>query len=161
MDWENFFENIGIWYNTFVDWYLQQPLYGQILALIGIIAILALAVTLLYYIIKGISYLIYYSIKGIFYLLKYVGYGIFKLFEGFYLLVSGKTKIKKQNNNQFNTQHNYSKNQQVLLEYCRECGRKITNKMKNHLELNEVVFCVNCGTRLRREQTIQPISVSY
>ncbi|MFX0003896.1 MAG: hypothetical protein ACFE9C_10810 [Candidatus Hodarchaeota archaeon] len=161
MDWENFLENIGIWYNIFVEWYLQQPLYGQILAIIGIIAILALVVTLLYYIIKGIAYLIYYVIKGVFYLLKYIGYGVFKLFEGFYLLVSGKSKLKKQNSNHFNYHNNSIGEQRILLEYCSECGKKITNKMKNHLKINEFVFCINCGTRLRREQAIQSLTVSY
>lgn len=161
IDWENFLDNIGIWYSTFVEWYLEQPLYGQVLAIIGIIALLALAVTLLYYIIKGIAYLVYYSIKGVFYLLKYIGYGIFKLFEGFYLLVSGKSKSKAQNNNEFNIQNNSTKEHRVFLEYCCECGKRITNKMKYHLEANETVFCVNCGTRLTRDQAIQPLTVSH
>ncbi len=161
MDWENFLENIGVWYNTFVEWYLAQPLYGQVLAIIGLVALLALTVTLLYYIIKGIAYLIYYIIKGIFYLLKYIGYGIYKLFEGFYLLVSGKSKSQTQNNNQYNIQNNSTKEPRIFLEYCSECGKKFTNKMKYHLESTEIVFCVNCGTRLRIDQAIQPLTVSH
>jgi len=161
MDWETFLRNIGVWFNIFIDWYLEQPLYGQVLAAIGIIALLALVVTLLYYIIKGIAYLIYYIIKGIFYLLKYIGYGIFKLFESFYLLVSGKSKSKEKKDDHLNIQNNHSKNPRVFIEYCSECGEKISNKMKIHLKRNEIVFCVNCGTRLSREQAIQTLTVSH
>jgi len=131
------------------------------LAIIGIIALFALAVTLLYFIIKGIAYLIYYTIKGIYYLLKYIGYGIFRLFEGFYLLVSGKSKSKSISNHKVNDQNNYTKGSQVLLEYCSECGRKITKKMKYHLEASQIVFCVNCGARLRIDQDILSLSISY
>ncbi len=161
MDWDKFLEDIGIWYNIFVEWYLQQPLYGQVLAIIGIVALLALAVTLLYFIIKGIAYLIYYTFKGIFYLLKYIGYGFFKLCEGFYFLVSGKSKSKVENNTNFNSQNNFSKERRVYLEYCCECGQKISYKMKNHLKQNEIVFCVNCGTLLRKNQPVQPVIVSH
>lgn len=161
MNWENLLENISIWYNIFLEWYLQQPLYGQVLAIIGIIAILVLTVLLIYYIIKGIAYLIYYSIKGVFYLLKYIGYGFFKLFEGFYLLVSGKSKYKSQNNNQFNIWNNSTKEPRIFLEYCSECGKRLSNKMKNYLKKNEIVYCVNCGTRIERIQAVQSIAVSH
>ena len=70
MDWRNIVDKIYLMYNEFVEWYLVQPIYGQILAIIGIIALLALAVTLIYYVIKGIAYLIFYILKGIYYLLK-------------------------------------------------------------------------------------------
>jgi len=57
MDWENLLENISVWYNIFLEWYSQQPLYGQVLAIIGIIAILVSIVILIYYIIKGIAWI--------------------------------------------------------------------------------------------------------
>jgi len=161
MDWENLLENISVWYNIFLEWYSQQPLYGQVLAIIGIIAILVSIVILIYYIIKGIAYLIYYSIKGVFYLLKYIGYGFFKLFEGFYLLVSGKSKYKSRNNNQFNIRNSSTMEHRIFLEYCSECGKRLNNKMKDHLEKNEIVFCVNCGTRIERIQAVQSIIVSH
>ncbi|MFW9972309.1 MAG: hypothetical protein ACFFDF_19140 [Candidatus Odinarchaeota archaeon] len=161
MDWETFLENIGVWYNTFVEWYLQQPLYGQVLAIIGIVALLALLITLIYYLVKGIAYLVYYIIKGIFYLLKYIGYGIFKLFQGFYLIVSGESKSKTKNYNQISHQNNSIKEPIVFIAYCSECGKKVTNKMKYHLETHEIVFCVNCGTRLRRNQATQPYIISH
>ena len=128
MDWRNFLENIGEWFNIFIDWYLDQPLYGQVLVIIGIIAVLALTVTLVYYIIKGIAYLIYYIIKGIFYLLKYIGYGIFRVFEGFYLLVSGKSKSQTQNDSQHIPDNN-PKDLPISLEFCSECGKHINKKI--------------------------------
>lgn len=161
MDWETFLRNIGLWFNTFIEWYIQQPLYGQVLVIIGMVAVLALTVTLLYYIIKGVAYLFYYTIKGVFYLLKYIGYGIYKLFEGFYLLVSGKSKLKTGKNNEITIRNECLDEKRFLLEYCCECGKKISNNMKNHLKANEIVFCVNCGTRLTRKQTIQPLTVSH
>ena len=161
MDWETFLENIGIWYNVFIEWYLEQPLYGQVLAIIGIITLLALAVTLLYFIIKGIAYLIYYTIKGIYYLLKYIGYGIFRLFEGFYLLVSGKSKSKSISNHKVNDQNNYIKGSQVLLEYCSECGKKISEKMKTNFEKNGMTFCENCGKHLTLSNALKTLVISH
>ncbi|MFX0023577.1 MAG: hypothetical protein ACFE9S_14720 [Candidatus Hermodarchaeota archaeon] len=161
MDWETFLQNIGLWFSTFIEWYIEQPLYGQVLVIIGIVAILALAVTLIYYIIKGIAYLIYYTIKGIFYLLKYIGYGIYKLFEGFYLLVSGKSTLKTEKNNDINISNKRLDEQRYILEFCSECGKRISNKMKKHLKTHEIVFCVNCGTRITRKQTVHPLTVSH
>ncbi|MDX1798445.1 MAG: hypothetical protein R3255_07340 [Candidatus Lokiarchaeia archaeon] len=162
MDWETFLENIGLWFNTFIEWYIEQPLYGQVLVIIGIVAVLALTVTLLYYIIKGVAYLIYYIIKGVFYLLKYIGFGIYKLFEGFYFLVSGKSKLKTKKNKEINIEHKTLNYQQVLpLKFCSECGKRISTSMKNHLKSNENVFCVNCGTRLNRKNVIYSLAVSH
>lgn len=161
MDWRDFLESIGVWYNLFIEWYAQQPLYGQILVLIGIIALLALVITLIYYIIKGIGYLVYYIIKGVYYLLKGIGYGFFKLFEGFYLLVSGKSKSSKQKNNQNNIQNNSPYEYQFNIEYCSECGRKFSEKMRVHLETNGMAFCENCGKGLRLNYALKPPTLSY
>ncbi|MFX1390957.1 MAG: hypothetical protein ACFE9Z_12905 [Promethearchaeota archaeon] len=153
MDWNNFLENIGLWFNEFIDWYSMQPIYAQVLVIIGIIALLALAITLTYYIIKGIAYLVYYIIKGVYYILKGIGYGFLKLCEGFYNLISGKSNIKLQTNTPNNI-HNQ-------IEFCSECGKKVTNKMKKHLETNGVVFCVSCGNQFTRYHTTQPITISH
>ena len=72
MEWENIFNSIGSWYNVFIEWYISAPIYGQVFALIGLITLLALAITLLFYVIKGIAYLVYYTFKGVYYLLKYI-----------------------------------------------------------------------------------------
>jgi len=145
MDWRNIVENIYLGYNEFLEWYLVQPIYGQVLAIIGIIALLALAVTLIYYVIKGIAYLIFYTLKGIYYLLKGIGLGIFKLCEGFYKLVSGEFKTKKQteiNNGHTGSQFN-GMNTNVL--FCNECGKRFSEKMMEKILSNGNVFCINCG----------------
>ena len=101
----------------------------QILSIIGIIALLALAVTLIYYVIKGIAYLFYYILKGIYYLLKGIGFGIFKLCEGFYKLVSGELKANKQiENSNTNGENQFDRNQDSSI-FCTECGRKFSEKM--------------------------------
>ena len=72
----------GVPWEEIVDWYLTQPLYGQILVLVGLIALLALAVVILYYVLKGVAYLVYYVLKGVYYLLKGIGLLFYKIFEG-------------------------------------------------------------------------------
>ena len=145
MDWRNIVDNSYLWYNEFVEWYLVQPIYGQILAIIGIIALLALAVTLIYYVIKGIAYLIFYILKGIYYLLKGIGLGIFKLCEGFYNLVSGKSKTKKQTENNNLYIGNQINRTDYNILYCNECGKRFSENMINKTLSNGNVFCVYCG----------------
>ena len=132
---------IGVWYNEFIEWYFVQPIYGQILALVGIIAIIALSITLIYYMIKGIAYLVYYIIKGIYYLLKGIGLGIFKLCEGFYNLVSGKYKsVEKSQNNNSQTPEFIN-----TAFYCTECGKKFSDKILSQLGKSGLAFCMSCG----------------
>ncbi len=161
MDWENFFNDINMWYNIFIDWYLEQPIYGQVFALIGIIALIALLITLIYFIIKGIAYLVYYIFKGLYYLLRYIGYGFYKLFEGFYYLVSGKSKSSNQIDLQANINENFTSEYHYNLEYCSECGRKFSEKMKYSLERNGMVFCVNCGKKFIRNNNLKSITLSH
>ncbi|MHA1987103.1 MAG: hypothetical protein ACW98D_10725 [Promethearchaeota archaeon] len=146
MDWRDIVDNLYLWYIEFIDWYLVQPIYGQILVIVGIIAILALVITIVYYIIKGIAYLIYYILKGVYYLLKGIGLGLFKLSEGFYYLVSGEERPKKQTEN-----NNLITNREVNITvlYCSECGVKFTEKMINQMYSNNIAYCVNCGKALK------------
>ena len=161
MDWENFFDTIGFWYNMFIEWFLEQPIYGQVLSIIGIITVFALVITLVYYTIKGIAYLVYYLFKGLYYLLKYIGYGFFKLFEGFYFLISGKQKPSKQNVEQVTIQNNIIDNNLYILEYCSECGKKISEKMKTNFEKNGMTFCENCGKHLTLSNALQTLVISH
>ncbi len=161
MEWENIFNNISFWYNIFVEWYLEQPIYGQVLAIIGIITLLALVITLVYYVIKGIAYLVYYVFKGLYLLLKYIGYGFYKLTEGFYYLVSGKSKPSKQENSQTNIRNNSTSEYQYILEYCSECGRRMSERMKSHFNENGMAFCENCGTRLTLNHALRTLAISH
>ena len=145
MDWKNITDTIILWYNEFVEWYLFQPIYGQVLSIIGIITLLTLVVTLIYYVIKGIAYLIYYILKGSYLLLKGIGLGIYKLCEGFYKLVSGEIKIKKSSENG----NLYSGNQFNAVQsnnlYCNECGKRFSEKMMRKIQTNGNVYCIHCG----------------
>jgi len=161
LDWENFFNTIGFWYNLFVDWFIEQPIYGQVFAIIGLITLMALAIILIYYTIKGIAYLVYYLFKGIYYLLKGIGYGFYKLFEGFYSLISGKSKSSKEKNEQTNIQNNIIYSNHYILEYCSECGRKLSEKMKTHFEKNGMTFCENCGKQLTLNNALTTLTVSH
>ena len=146
MDWRDIVNNLYLWYDEFVNWYLVQPIYGQILTIVGIIAILALVITVVYYIIKGIAYLIYYILKGTYYLLKGIGLGFYKLCEGFYYLVSGEQNPKKQTKND-NCKINLEVDNTIL--YCSECGIRLSEKMMNQLFSSNIVYCVNCGKALK------------
>jgi hypothetical protein len=148
MDWKNITDTIILWYDKFVEWYSIQPIYGQVLAIVGIIAILSLAVVAIYYLIKGIAYLVYYTLKGIYYLLKGIGLGIFKLCEGFYNLVSGKSKTKKQTENTGLLVEDQINRFNNTILYCTECGKRFSENMINKIISIGNVFCVNCGKKL-------------
>ncbi len=154
MDWRDIIDNLTLWYNEFINWYLVQPIYGQILSIIGIIAILTLIITLVYYIIKGIAYLIYYILKGIYYILKGIGLLFYKLCKGFYDLISGEKKLKKQTQND-NLQNAMSIRNNNL--YCTECGKRFTEKMINQMLLRNIAYCVNCGKGLRLIKYQEPL----
>ena len=152
MNWSNIFESMYFWYNEFVGWYLVQPIYIQILSIIGIITLLSLVIILVFYLIKGIAYLIYYFLKGIYYILKGIGYGFFKLCKGFYNLVSGKSNSKTQPENK-NIQVEDSDRRAIL--YCTECGKAFSEKMILKLYNEGTVFCVNCGENFKLIETFR------
>ena len=154
MDWRDIVNNLHLWYMEFVDWYLVQPIYGQILTIVGIIAILALVITVVYYIIKGIAYLVYYILKGTYYLLKGIGLGFFKLSEGLYYLVSGEQNPKKQTKND-NCKTNLEVNKTIL--YCSECGIRLSVKMINQMFSSNIAYCVNCGKALKLVKYQEPL----
>ncbi len=157
MDWSNIFENMYLWYNEFADWYLIQPIYVQILSIIGIITLLSLTIILVYYLIKGIAYLIYYILKGVYYLLKGIGYGIFKLCEGFYNLISGSSNSKKQTENKIIPIEDSNRRTTI---YCTECGKAFSEKMIKKLFNDGIVFCVYCGKNFKSVEIIRAPIIS-
>jgi hypothetical protein len=160
MNWNDFLENIRIWFNEFIDWYLIQPHYGQVLVGIGIVALLALIITLVYYILKGIAYLVYYIMKGMYYILKGIGYGFYKLFECLYYLVSGKTRNSPQQDSKSLVENNIKDKSLVIFEFCNECGAKISEKMRKHLDTYGMVFCVNCGNQFTLKYPLESCPIS-
>ncbi len=150
-----------------VNWFLIQPVYAQVLVLIGVFAVLTLAVILVYYILKGVGYLIYYILKGVYYLLKGIGLLFYKIFEGLYYAISGKPKPDK---NQDIIQQvppqvivvkqvkepivPIQKTIQVVhpeVTFCSECGNKFTDSMVQTLSERGVAYCIHCGNKKTQE----------
>jgi len=157
----------GIAWQEIVNWFLAQPLYAQVLVIIGVFAVLVLAVILVYYILKGVAYLVYYLLKGVYYLLKGIGLLFYKLFEGLYYAISGKTKPEsspapeKQVPPQAIKEEEpivpIQKSEQVVhaeVAYCSECGNKFTDSMIQSLSERGVAYCIHCGNKKTQEYQI-------
>jgi len=149
MDWRDIVDTLSLWYNEFVDWYLTQPIYGQILVIVGIIAILALIIVVLYYVLKGIAYLIYYILKGIYLILKGIGLGIYKLCEGFYYLVARKFRPPKQTESEDSEKESDQIKLNISLLYCSECGKRFSKKMINNIYNSGIAYCIFCGMEFK------------
>ncbi len=162
------FSDIAIWWQEIVTWFLAQPLFAQVLVIIGVVAVLVLAVILVYYVLKGVAYLIYYLFKGIYYLLKGIGLLFYKIFEGLYYAISGKPKPQKccETPNEQQTQQQQSTQQPPQVEeepivpiqktpqvvhpeitFCSECGNKFTDTMLESLSTSGVAYCIHCGSK--------------
>ncbi|MFX1329625.1 MAG: hypothetical protein ACFE91_15970 [Promethearchaeota archaeon] len=149
----------GIAWQEIVDWFLVQPIFAQVLVLIGVFAVLALAVILVYYILKGVAYLVYYILKGVYYLLKGIGLLFYKIFEALYYAISGKPKpeccnppqeqktppqIMQEEEPIVPIQKTY---QAVPTEvaYCSECGNRFSDSMLQNLSSKGTAYCIHCG----------------
>ncbi len=147
--------HVDPYWQAFTEWFLKIPLLGQILIIVGAIAILALIIIGVFYLIKGVAYLIYYLFKGIFSLLKIIGKGIYKIIEALFYAISGKEKPPKQKKH-INTEEiplieEKQPTQDSSLEaegkcFCSECGSKLSDGMISHLNSRGQVFCIHCGS---------------
>ena len=148
----------GIAWEEIVNWYLAQPLYGQILILVGVVALLALAIVIVYYVLKGVAYLVYYILKGVYYLLKGIGLLFYKLFEALYYAISGETKPEKppveeqQNPSPVEEQPEpivpAQKSFQTVysdVTFCSECGSEFSETMIQTLSDKGFAYCIHCG----------------
>ena len=167
---------IGITWQEIVNWFLAQPIFAQVLVLIGVFAVLTLAVILVYYILKGVGYLVYYILKGVYYLLKGIGLLFYKIFEGLYYAISGKPKPEKNQVvviQQVPVQQAAPQVRQVKQEeepivpiqdiqqivrpevtFCSECGNKFTDSMLQTLSDRGVAFCIHCGNKKTQDYQI-------
>ncbi len=148
---------IGKQWEEIVRWFGIQPIYAQILILVGVIALLALVITLVYYIFKGAAYLVYYLLKGAYNLLNGLGLLIYTALETLYYEITGKPKPGTELNPQSDSpqtdknpepiapvQKNYQQIEPDAI-FCTECGSKYTDSMMHTLSNNESVFCIHCG----------------
>ncbi|TFG16918.1 MAG: hypothetical protein EU531_04905 [Promethearchaeota archaeon] len=157
VDWNSILDQVLIYWEEFASWFLNIPIYGQILVIFGAVAILIIAGVLVYYILKGVAYLVYYILKGTYLLLKAIFLGIYKLFKELYYAISGKPKpINEQEKEKvLNINSNVSQEINPIpselqminpnAAYCSECGSPLSEKMLHQLSENGVVYCVNCG----------------
>ena len=151
----------GVTWQEIVDWFLAQPLYGQILVIVGAVAILALAVVIVYYVLKGVAYLIYYVLKGVYYLLKGIGLLFYKIFEALYYAISGKPKPGSQDkqNQEVIQKHVqvYSYPQKLVqvvepeASFCTECGSRFSENMMIQLKEKGFVYCIHCGKNFKSD----------
>jgi predicted Zn-ribbon and HTH transcriptional regulator len=157
VDWNSIIDQALVYWEEFASWFLNIPIYGQILVIFGAVAILIIAGVLVYYILKGIAYLVYYIIKGIYLLLKGIILGIYKLFRELYYDISGKPKPVKDNNEEEVLSVNSKVSEQIKpisselqiinpnAAFCSECGFQFSEKMLQQLSENGLLYCVNCG----------------
>ena len=157
----------GTTWQEIVNWFLIQPIYAQILVLVGVFAVLTLAVILVYYILKGVGYLVYYILKGVYYLLKGIGLLVYKIFEGLYYAISGKPKPDKNQDTvqQAPPQVIVIKQVEELIvpiqktvqyirpevAFCSECGNKFSDSMVQTLSERGVAYCIHCGNKKSQE----------
>jgi len=160
VDWKNYhFDWFMLYWNQFVEWFMVQPLFAQILVVAGIFAILSLTLVIVYYIIKGFVYLVYYILKGVYYLLRYIALGVYKLFKALYYAISGKKKptnnhVQNSNVHQ-NFQQDYKPHPSKIIRikepdkvrYCSECGAEFTEKVSSLLISRGRVYCEHCGKK--------------
>ncbi len=148
----------GIPWQEIVDWYLAQPIYGQIFVLIGIFALLALAVVIVYYVLKGVAYLIYYVLKGVYYLLKGIGLLFYKIFEALYYAISGKPKPESVPAQEQQAPTLVIEEPEPIVPiqktfqrvhpdvaFCSECGNIFSDSMMHTLSGKGFVYCIHCG----------------
>jgi len=139
VNWESYPFNWFIEYwNEFVDWFVIQPLFAQILVIAGIFAIIAATIFIIYYIF----------------------FGIYKFFDAIYKAIVGEEKpIEKTidiNSSKEIIIQNYRhrprpngvqiKNPKSV-HFCSECGVEFSNKITGLLLSRGIVYCENCGKK--------------
>lgn len=143
VDWNSIIDQLLIYWEEFASWFLNIPIYGQILVIFGAVAILIL-----------VGVLVYYILKGVYLLLKGIIIGIYKLLRELYYAISGKEKPVKVQEMENHVYEDVEQVKPVVSElkvinpnasYCSECGSQFSERMLRQLSENGVVFCVHCG----------------
>jgi hypothetical protein len=161
VDWNIIAENALHFLQDFMEWFLSIPLYGQVLVVIAIAAVLVLTVIVVYYVLKGAVYLVYYILKGVYLLLKGIGLLFYKLFKAIYYAISGKpccSLEQKQVEQELTPQLQKEPEAQKIepLEeqldiinpraaYCTTCGSEFSERMHQQLIERGIAYCALCG----------------
>ena len=157
------------WYvngSEFVSIFWNLPVIMQILIVIGIVLVLGLVFTGIYYLIKGICYLIYYILMGVFYLIKGIVIGFYRLCEALYYAISGKQKpIKGAKAAPLQQapvaapvviiQKTVPVHNTEEVSFCPHCGVKFTERMMDNLKTKGMVYCNFCGKGFSRDGSVE------
>ncbi len=166
-------------WNEFVDYFWSQPVFGQVLIVIGVATLLTLIGIGLYYLIKGIAYGLYYLFKGIAYLLYYiflgigyifygVGLGLVKLVQWIYYGITGKPRPVKQkkeieapkteaipnNGQQVQPEPVQKFPSEIIAQFkkvCPGCGVEFSENIVNALKSQGIAYCEHCGKGFKAE----------
>ncbi|TFG02777.1 MAG: zinc ribbon domain-containing protein [Promethearchaeota archaeon] len=146
------------YWSWFLEWFINLPLVGQILVVIGITTVIILSSIGLYYLLKGIGYLIYYLCKGIYFILKGIALGFYKLLIGIYHLIFGK---QEANDNESDTSQEIELQKEPVpliqksvesipssISFCPECGIEFTDMARRKMNENGQVYCTYCGNKV-------------
>jgi len=162
VNWNAIADQSFLYWQEFLQWFLSIPIYGQVLVVVGAVAVLILAGIIVYYVLKGVAYLVYYILKGVYLLLKGIFLGLYKLFEELYYGITGKPRpVKKEKEPEVEPHVSDAQVEEPRIEtptvikhispiqpdaaYCSECGNQFTEQMQQKLHENGNVFCVFCG----------------
>ena len=146
-----------IWNDPF-GWFLEFPLFNQILIVIGLIALTIAAIVVVYYVLKGVAYLLYYIFKGLYLIFKSIYTGLSELLEDSTYTIFGKSRKKDQIitppsnepiSSPANTSNFEEKTDLKIPYYCTECGQKLTKSMNALLTSRGVAFCFYCGEEFK------------
>lgn len=120
----------------------------QALAFVGLIALTVLALSLVYYIVKGTLYLTYYVVKGSLYLayysIKLPLMVIYYIFKG---IVSIIIPPRREYQPTPITAKITSSPMQQTVHYCPDCGKPFTPVMEGIFQKTHQCFCEACGAK--------------
>ncbi|MFO7794612.1 MAG: hypothetical protein ACQERB_01250 [Promethearchaeati archaeon] len=139
VNWESYPFNWFIEYwNKFVDWFIIQPLFAQILVIVGIFAIIVATIFIIYYICLG----------------------VYKFFHAIYKAILGEEKpiektINTNSSKEINSEiyRNRPRTSGIQIKnpkgvhFCSECGVEFSDKITGLLLSRGMVYCDNCGKK--------------
>jgi len=139
-------EQQGKVFIEFSNWFFKQPLFGQILTIIGIFATICLILIAVYYIIKGIILLIKKIIRKLKKRVKKSSNYPLQAASNPYISVNQKIPGSKQ----FQRIEESKKKEIIVhypkrVKYCSECGMEFSDKVKNILNSRGSAYCEYCG----------------
>ena len=137
---------------SFETLYFSNPIFAGILAVVGVL----LAFSIVYYTIKGLLYLVQLIVKLSLNFTK----GIFKGALNLASLPIKSDKKQKQERlavenhqrkneeleeNQNTIEFQLEENQEILYQFCPNCGERFNSRVQAEFHRNGKCFCHNCG----------------